>query len=428
MIQELRIKNFLSFKDEVVFSFDASKDNFAEESQVVQINDNIRLLRFAVVYGYNASGKSNLLKAFDFLVKFWRNQPKNQNEPIGVSPFKLDLSTAQKSTRFELLFWIGKIKYWYQLELDNRNVYEENLYYYASSRPTMLFKRRLENEHSVIEYNNSLKVDTVIQKRISAVCLKNMSFFVARNQVNANIPQIDAAYDWVKHMLLGVSPTIDLSSLARELCDDIKDLQKYLLKFLNEADFNITNIKFVSEETAIPEDVREILMNSDILSQEVKNKMEGMITYNQSRTFFEHTVQNERGEEQYQLLADNEEEESKGTMRVFGLGAFLSSIIVGEAFGSIDEIETSLHPKLLEKLLYEYLKSNSKSQLIVTTHNDGLLDLVGDLFRSDSVWFTEKKKTGATEIYKLTDFRGVNRLSSIRDAYRNRRFGATMNI
>ncbi len=89
-------------------------------------------------------------------------------------------------------------------------------------------------------------------------------------------------------------------------------------------------------------------------------------------------------------------------------------------------METSLHPKLLEKILFEYLKSNAQSQLLVTTHNDGLLDLVDDLLRKDSIWFTEKQKTGVTDLYKLSDFRGVNRLSSIREAYRNKRFGATM--
>ena len=77
MIQELKIKNFLSFKDEVKFSFEASNDKFAENSQVVKINENARLLRFAIIYGYNASGKSNLLSALSFLSYFWTFQPKN---------------------------------------------------------------------------------------------------------------------------------------------------------------------------------------------------------------------------------------------------------------------------------------------------------------------------------------------------------------
>ena len=82
--------------------------------------------------------------------------------------------------------------------------------------------------------------------------------------------------------------------------------------------------------------------------------------------------------------------------------------------------------QLAKKIIFEYLKTESKSQIIVTTHNDGLLDLIDDLIRKDSVWFTEKNRSGVTDLYKLTDFRGVNRLSSIREAYRNKRFGATM--
>lgn len=118
--------------------------------------------------------------------------------------------------------------------------------------------------------------------------------------------------------------------------------------------------------------------------------------------------------------------ESRGTLRTFGIEAALFDAQNNQSVLPIDEIETSLHPKLLEKILFEYLKTPSRSQIIVTTHNDGLLDLVDDLIRKDSVWFTEKKKSGITDLYKLTDFRGLNRLSSIREAYRNKRFGATM--
>ena len=94
MIQEIKIKNFLSFKDEVCFSFEATNDKFAEESQVVTINENTRLLRFAIIYGYNASGKSNLLRALDFLLYFWSFKPKDLDSGTGVIPFKLDKTSA----------------------------------------------------------------------------------------------------------------------------------------------------------------------------------------------------------------------------------------------------------------------------------------------------------------------------------------------
>ena len=133
MIQELKIKNVLSFKNEVTFSFVASNDQFAEDSQVVKINDSTRLLRFGVLYGYNASGKSNLLHAFDFLPRFWSYKPEGMDEPTGVVPFKLDAVSQNEPSRFEMIFFVCNVKYWYQLELDRNQVYLEKLSYYKSA-------------------------------------------------------------------------------------------------------------------------------------------------------------------------------------------------------------------------------------------------------------------------------------------------------
>ena len=97
MIQELKIKNVLSFKNEVTFSFVASNDRFAENSQVVKINDSTRLLRFGVLYGYNASGKSNLLYAFDFLPRFWSYKPKVWMNRLGS--FRSNLTLFRQMSR-----------------------------------------------------------------------------------------------------------------------------------------------------------------------------------------------------------------------------------------------------------------------------------------------------------------------------------------
>ena len=168
-----------------------------------------------------------------------------------------------------------------------------------------------------------------------------------------------------------------------------------------------------------------MLLHVEDLPEKEKERLKNERSIKHLQTDFEHTVENSNGTEVYRLSSE-EDEESRGTMRTFGLECALYTAMQKNAFLAIDEIETSLHPKLLEKILFEYLKTSSKSQLIVTTHNDGLLDLVDDLIRKDSVWFSEKDKAGVTDLYKLTDFRGVNRLSSIREAYRNKRFGATM--
>ena len=424
MIQEIKIKNFRSFKDEVTFSFEASNDKFAEDSQVVQINENTRLLRFAVVYGYNASGKSNLLDVFEFLYDFWFYKPKDMDVKTGTIPFKLDKSSLAEPTRIELVFYVEDTKYSYLLELDEHQVYWEKLSYYKSVQPTKLFERRFENGQSVIDFN--LKISNIVKEKITVECLKNMSFFAARNQANASIPEIDAAMTWMKTKVHEtISPSTNLTKYAQRMTSKNNDLITYILGFLREADFNITNFKTDTINQPYPKEVVEMVLNSEKLSEEEKEVIKQVPFKKEFRTDFEHTVENERGIESYILSSYGEE--SRGTLRTLGIETALYAIMNENAFIAIDEIETSFHPKLLEKILFEYLRTPSRSQLLVTTHNDGLLDLVDDLIRKDSVWFTEKKKSGVTDLYKLTDFRGVNRLSSIREAYRNKRFGATMN-
>ena len=425
MIQEIKIKNFRSFKDEVTFSFEASNDKFAEDSQVVQINENTRLLRFAIVYGYNASGKSNLLDVFEFLYDFWFYKPKDMDVKTGTIPFKLDKSSPTEPTKIELVFYVEDTKYSYLLELDEHQVYLEKLSYYKSVQPTKLFERRLENGQSVIDFN--LKISNIVKEKITVECLKNMSFFAARKQVNASIPEIDAAMAWMTNKVhQTISPSTNLTKYAQRMTSKDNELIAYILDFLREADFNITNFKTNAINQPYPEEVVEMVLSSDKLSEEEKEIIKQVPFKKDFRTDFEHTVENERGVESY-ILTSGYGEESRGTLRTLGIETALYSIMKENAFVAIDEIETSFHPKLLEKILFEYLRTHSRSQLLVTTHNDGLLDLVDDLIRKDSVWFTEKKKSGVTDLYKLTDFRGVNRLSSIREAYRNKRFGATMN-
>lgn len=425
MIQEFKIKNVLSFKDEVTFSFEATNDKFAEDSQVVKINENTRLLRFAVIYGYNASGKSNLLYAFNFLPRFWSYKPESMDEQTGVTPFKLDQASPTEHSRFELIFFVENTKYWYQLELDSEQVYMEKLSYYKSTQPTMLFERTLVDGHSVVSFNpNGDKIGAAAKEMINVNCLKNLSFFVARNQVNVSLPLIDAAKLWMKKQTMPVVfPSTYLTDYAQRSVSDSKDLAKHLVDFLHAADFNITNISSDVIKKNISDEEIKFRMEDKSLPNDEKERIKKEKNITLVRTIFEHTVENKDGEKAYSM---NKSDESTGTLRTFGIETVLYEALKDNAFLPIDEIETSLHSRLLEKILYEYLKVHSRSQLLVTTHNDGLLDLVDDLIRKDSIWFTEKDKAGVTDLYKLTDFRGVNRLSSIREAYRNKRFGATM--
>lgn len=429
MIQELKIKNFLSFKDEVILSFDASNDKFAEDYQVVKMNDTTRLLRYAIIYGYNASGKSNLLSAFSFLSQFWSYKPEDLDEPTGVIPFKLDRNSSNMPSCFEIIFYVNNIKYYYQLELDNKSVHFEKLSYYKSTQPIMLFERIVKDGYSVVNFNSTNKyadkISNAAKDEVNVKCLKNISFFAARNQVNVRLPLIDIAKEWLRTQIMPtITPLTGLTRYAQQKTSTNADIVAHILRFLKEADFNVTNISTDVIDKHISDDIIRHILDDDEIPKEEKERIKKEKTIKQLRTLFQHSVDNENGKESYQLLGS---EESQGTIRVFGLETALFSVLDKKGLLPIDEIETSLHPKLLEKVLYEYLKIPTRSQILIATHNDGLLDLVDDLIRKDAIWFAEKQNNGMTDIYKLTDFRGLNRISSIREAYRNKRFGATMN-
>ena len=200
MIQEFKVKNYLSFRDEATFSFLATDDRSFGEDQVVTIGKT-RLLRFAILYGANASGKSNLLQAFEFMRRFWFAAKESDEESTGVTPFLLDQQTPREPSRFELTFFVGETKYRYALTLDQRRVHEETLHYYKTSRATRLFRRTIGGGgYSLIELSANLKVPIFMRAELTVKCLPNMSFFAARARVNASMPPIDAARTWMQDL------------------------------------------------------------------------------------------------------------------------------------------------------------------------------------------------------------------------------------
>jgi hypothetical protein len=428
MIQEIRIKNFLSFKDEVVFSFEATRDKTFEDYQVIEIAKGIRLLRFAVVFGANASGKSNLLNAFEFMNNFWFENRKDIQEQTDVVPFKLDKHTPEEPSVFSLKFFAGNTRYWYQLEIDENKVYSEKLYFYTSVQPTLLFERTLENNISVISFNTAaVKISAAAREQINLKCLPNMSFFAARNQVNVSIPVIDAARDWMKNNIMPiVQPKISLFNYAETKLHSDNASKPHILNFISEADFNISNVETQIIKQDLPQNILDFLVLNDEIATEEKERLKREKTIQQVKTDFEHTVINDNGKESYILP---EELQSDGTQRIFGIEAAIYSALKQNAFLYIDEIESSLHPRLVEFVLKKFLEEkNNRAQLLVTTHYDPLLNEVDELFRKDSVWFTEKNKSGATELYSLVEFSRLNRISSLQKAYRQGNFGAIPKI
>ncbi|MDE6522362.1 MAG: ATP-binding protein, partial [Muribaculaceae bacterium] len=354
MIEEISFKNILSFKDETVLSFEATSDTSIESSHVVTMPNGTRLLRFAVVFGPNASGKSNLLYSLELLHKFWILNPANMEVSTGIEPFLLDQQTESEPSEFNLKIWIDGIKYWYQLKLTKDVVIFEKLSYYKTVQPIMVFERRFEEGQSVIKINPvAQKLDSESQKMLSLNCLPNMSVFAARGRVNMKFNHVDQIRKWIiSGFMPTIYPTTNMTGFARKILKENNKFRSYMLNFLNTADFNITDMREQSDE-------------------------KGLKNFS-----FEHTVENYRGLETYNL---NLEHQSDGTRRLLGLEAAIFELTQRGSFLMIDEMDASLHPDLMEYILQQFLLDSSKSQLLVTTHYDGLLGKIDDLIRKDNV-------------------------------------------
>lgn len=175
----------------------------------------------------------------------------------------------------------------------------------------------------------------------------------------------------------------------------------------------------------MPGFMRNAIIEDKQIPKFTKEKLLADAVFDRFKTEFEHTVKNLRGIEKYTLPNSLQ---SEGTRRTFGIEAAIYECIKGNNFLSIDEIESSLHPDLVEFIIEQFLKVQSHSQMLVTSHYDPLLNTVDDLLRKDSVWFTEKEEDGNSRLYSLVEFKGLNKISSFQRSYRNGVFGALPNI
>ncbi len=294
----------------------------------------------------------------------------------------------------ELYFYAEGHRYRYFLEVDESIVLREELYIYLAGSEELVAKRWDEKGLAKLK----AEVPDLELHMWSIRCLPNISFFVPRREINISIPHFDAAMHWFEKNLL---PVLDGNLNLRHLVEWVRDVNPsfldQLMGLMKRADFNISGYT-------------DKLWSDDGSSLQLA---------------FSHRVRTERGVEIYPLESDLE---SKGTLRLVGLEGTMALASKG-ALLPIDEIESSLHPELLELVIVRFLgDAESRAQLLLTTHYDVLLNAVGDYLRQDTVWFAEKGEDGATQFFSLADFDGVEDLSSIWKAYRNGRMGGLPSI
>lgn len=373
-----------------------------ESYHVVELAPDVRLLKLAVIYGANASGKTNIIKVCDFIKSFITNTPLNKAEQIKIVPFLLNRTSQKQASEFSVSFYVmdgeKAIRYVYSVLLDTTRIVQESLIYYPSQQPATIFERSTENNVSFIKFGQKVKVSAAAKEEITLKCLPNMSVFAAYMQVNTNIAEMEIALQYLtKQMVPTIVPTSSLNRYAEEAIKEAA-AKEYILRYLQEADFNISNISSKEQETK-----------------------KGVVNY----TVYQHKVSSELGDNDYYEFP--ELFESDGTIRTFGLASKIQKNIASDAFLAVDEIESSLHPKLIEYIIERFLKESEQAQLLLTTHYDGLLG-EEDLLRKDSIWFTEKNTDGASVLYPLTDFTGLNRINSLQKAYKFGKFGAVPNL
>jgi len=406
MLIQFSVENFLSIKDKVVFSMVASTDKENSENLINGNKENY--LKSAVIYGANASGKSNILKALNALVFMMRNSNSMQPKMLlPIFPFKFDKEYISKPSSFEVTMLLkDNIKYVYGLIADENKIYEEYLYYYPNGKQTKIFERTETNKYDY----------TAAESSLGEITPRNMeNKFLLATATTWNYEKTKPAYDFITDgmtVLFGYEP---LKNVAFEQYynDKTGKLKEFSLNVYDETDINIKGYNIASVE-----------MTEDQLS---------MIPP-ELRTFFPkgskgysvgiaHNVIDGNGESKEIIL--DFEEESLGTQNMFILNPFLLYVLTEGKVLIIDELDKSLHPFLVKYIVNLFnSKEHNKNgaQLIFNTHDTNLLSL--NLFRRDQIWFTEKDdKKGATDLYPLDDF-PVRKTENVQKGYLNGRYGA----
>lgn len=390
MILEFKFRNFRSAKDWQVLSFEASSDKIAEEYYCTAIND-IKVLKLGILYGANASGKTNVLLALDFLRRMAISPKINKTQPIGFIPFLLDDATKREAGTFELTFFVGDVKHVYAIEADNSTVLKETLKYYPGKQPAEVFSRETIGGITHIQLGSKIKLNAAEQEKLQVNTLSNMSVVSAYATANFIFPELERVYDYfLKQWLPILLPQTDLKAWATGEVETEKENKAFLLDLLHRADFNISGF--------------------DVQQSENNKKSSDLM--------FEHTISVD-GHSSVHYLPDVLE--SAGTMRYYGLGTILNTLLERNAIIPVDELENSLHPDLFAHFINLFLVNSIRSQLIFSTHNLQSLDT--DDLRKDVVWFTEKRDDGSTELFSLDDFNIRNGVSFL-NAYNAGKFGA----
>ncbi|MFY4690255.1 AAA family ATPase [Campylobacter jejuni] len=413
MLIEFRVENFLSIQDEQVLSMVASSDNTFLTSHTNN-DKKLKLLKSSVLYGANASGKSNIIKALAIMKKIVISSANGQRgDKLPIIPFLLG-NEDNKPTKFEIIFIQNDTKYQYGFILNSEKILEEWLLVFGKSNRAQKWFERIYNEKEE-KYNYSFGAKFLGSKQLWENSTRDNALFLSV-AIQLNNEQLKPVFDFfLKYIRVTCT---DSWNDGQEVTIDIlrQDKQK-IIHYLKQADLDIEDI--IIEEKEID---KTSLMQENI-PQEIKQMMQTDLEKGArlKKTDIKTIHTNQQGK---QILFDMLALESQGTRKFFELiGPWIEALDQGYTI-VVDELNTHLHPlmtKFLVNLFHNKDLNKSNAQLIFTTHDTSILNQ--EVFRRDQIWFCEKQNK-ATKLYPLSDFKVRKDKTNLESDYLLGRFGA----
>ncbi|OYE01999.1 abortive infection protein [Nostoc sp. 'Peltigera membranacea cyanobiont' 232] len=386
-----------------------AEDKKLDENNVFEIDNDLKLLKSAAIYGANASGKSNLATALRFMRWFMINSSKEtqSTEKIGVDQFKLSTETEDKPSFFEIVFLMNGKRYRYGFEATRDKVVSEWLFYVPKSKETKLFERKL-GKFSV---SKTYKADGIQQKT-----RHNALFLSVSAQFNVQIAE--KILDWLTNQVALISTLNDIGYRGYTVSCLINNENKdEILQLLKKLDLGFSDLK-----------VEESEITADSLPKELPDELKNLILKNGKGKLSSVQTTHQKFDGKGNLVSievfDLDEQESEGTKKVFSLAGPLVDTLKNGQILIIDEFDARIHP-LISHAIVELFNSNetnpNNAQLIFMTHDTNLLNK--KLFRRDQIWFTEKNRYGATDLYSLAEY-NISNDASFESDYIQGRYGA----
>ena len=369
------------------------------------------LSRIAAIYGANASGKTNLIMALQTM----RHYVKNSASPEGnktLTPFLFDDQFSGAPSEFEASFIADSVRYQYGFSADKTRVVSERLFAFPQNRRQILFERKYNTADKGYEWNlgPALKGEKELWKKST----RDAALFLS-TAVNLNSGQLKIVADWFDsaRFTLGKAPGF-FSTVTPSMIEQGAIKKEDVLCYLKEADLDIVNFDYEEKSllelapAEIPESARTALREA-IAAAPTLPKWYDITTTHETKS----------GKKTLPFSL-----ESDGTHKMLSLAGTWIDMLGKGGVIAVDELGTHLHPHLLRYLARQFndpTTNPNNAQLIFTTHDPALLR--GDLLHRDQVWFCEKDKEQATQLYSLADFktRGENKMA----AYLSGRYGAT---